>query len=38
MRFVKWTSSTDGVVFADETAKETTFVMPESEVDMKLSL
>ena len=35
MRFVKWTSSTDGVVFADETAKETTFVMPESEVDIE---
>lgn len=35
MRFVKWTSSTDGVVFADETAKKTTFVMPESEVDIE---
>lgn len=35
MKFVNWKSSTPGVVFADETAKETTFVMPESEVEIE---
>ncbi|MDR1808918.1 MAG: leucine-rich repeat protein [Prevotella sp.] len=33
--FVNWTTTTPGVVFADATAKVTTFVMPASEVEVK---
>jgi hypothetical protein len=33
--FDKWTSTTPGVTFADETAKTTTFVMPASVVDVR---
>lgn len=33
--FEKWSSSTPNVVFADETATVTTFVMPDSDVDVQ---
>lgn len=35
MRFERWMSTTPGVEFADDTAQETTFVMPESEVEIE---
>ncbi len=33
--FDKWTTTTDGVTFADETSATTTFTMPEGEVSIK---